>query len=116
MFGRRLAEFVAFDLLRSEGRDLRPLPLWRRKVSLERLAREHGLIVVDSIAAEGRALFKAVCESDLEGIVAKRRSDAYGPDVTRFKIRNPTYSQKDGRGDLFENRYAGRKITREMRV
>ena len=57
---------------------------------------------VDSIPERGRALFAAVCEADLEGIVAKRRSDCYGPGVRWFKIRNPAYTQKDGRGELFE--------------
>jgi bifunctional non-homologous end joining protein LigD len=43
MLGRRPAEYVVFDVLQSEGRALRRLPLWRRKMALRRLAREHGL-------------------------------------------------------------------------
>jgi bifunctional non-homologous end joining protein LigD len=109
MFGHRPAEYVVFDVLKSEGRDLRGLPLWRRKMTLSRVAREHGLIPIDSIASQGRALFAAVCERDLEGIVAKRRGDPYGPGVTWFKIRNPSYSQKEGRGELFERRQSRRR-------
>src|SRR6266496_910541 len=40
----------------------------------------------------------------LEGIVAKRMGRPYGPETTWFKILNPTYSQKEGRGELFEKR------------
>jgi ATP-dependent DNA ligase len=36
MFGRRPAEYVVFDVLRSDGRDLRQRPLWRRKMALSR--------------------------------------------------------------------------------
>ena len=113
MFGRRPADYVVFDVLRAEGQDMRRKPLWRRKVALARLAREHGLTLIDSIAGHGRALFQAVCQADLEGIVAKRRSDTYGPGVTWFKIRNPAYSQKDGRGDLFEARSTRNVSARE---
>ena len=38
---------------------------------------------------------------DLEGIVAKRLDDSYDPRVRWLKIKNPDYSQKEGRGNLF---------------
>jgi ATP-dependent DNA ligase len=48
-------------------------------------------------------LFRLACEHDLEGIVAKRKSDPYLPDhATWLKIRNSTYSQWIGRAELFE--------------
>jgi len=38
---------------------------------------------------------------DLEGIVAKRKSDPYRRGVKWWKIKNPAYSQADdGRGEL----------------
>ena len=37
---------------------------------------------------------------DLEGVVAKRLADAYDPRVRWLKIKNPDYTQKEGRGDL----------------
>jgi hypothetical protein len=58
---------------------------------------------VDSIQGKGRALFQAVCDRDLEGIIAKRRTDPYGPGVTWLKIRNPGYSQKEGRGSYLRS-------------
>jgi len=47
------------------------------------------------VLGEGKAAFKAVCDLDLEGLVAKRLDDAYGP-------RTKWYSQKAGRAELFE--------------
>jgi hypothetical protein len=44
------------------------------------------------------------CEQDLEGIVAKAKQRAYGGKW--FKIRNPRYSQYEGRRELFERKQA----------
>ena len=44
------------------------------------------------------------CELDLEGIVAKRANSAYENNERMphwIKIKNPAYSQKEGRADLF---------------
>ena len=49
----------------------------------------------------GKALYREVCRLDLEGIVAKRLADPYGPDTKWFKVLNREYSQKEGRADLF---------------
>ena len=38
---------------------------------------------------------------DLEGIIAKRLDDPYDSWVEWLKIKSPDYSQKEGRGDLF---------------
>jgi hypothetical protein len=52
------------------------------------------------------AAIKAVCDLDLEGIVAKRLEDRYSPRTTKWwKILNRDYSQKHGRSELFERRY-----------
>jgi hypothetical protein len=37
-----------------------------------------------------------VLRHDLEGIVAKRKADAYGPRAKWIKIKNSAYSQADG--------------------
>ena len=50
-------------------------------------------------------LFRRVCDMDLEGVVAKRKNGHYTPEETTWvKIRNPTYSQMEGRRELFEKR------------
>jgi hypothetical protein len=46
----------------------------------------------------GCELFDLMCANDLEGIVAKRLADRYDTRVRWLKIRNPDYSQKEGRG------------------
>jgi bifunctional non-homologous end joining protein LigD len=72
--------FVAFDLLWLNGEDLRPLPLVERKKRLRRLLRRRANhIITEALAIDGRgkALFAAVEERDLEGIIAKRKSDPY---------------------------------------
>jgi ATP-dependent DNA ligase len=42
-----------------------------------------------------------VQQHDLEGIVAKRKDGAYTPSAKWIKIKNATYSQAQGRGELF---------------
>jgi hypothetical protein len=53
----------------------------------------------------GTALYRLACQLDLEGIVAKR-TDSRCEDNPKarnwIKIKNPAYSQKEGRGDLFK--------------
>jgi hypothetical protein len=38
---------------------------------------------------------------DMEGIVAKRKADPYSPQTVWYKVKNPAYTQAEGRGDLF---------------
>jgi bifunctional non-homologous end joining protein LigD len=57
---------------------------------------------VPCFEVEGRELYEAACRLDLEGIVAKRRADPYGPETAWYKIKNPTYTQAEGRRELFE--------------
>ena len=60
------------------------------------------LLYADHFDCRGVDLFRLVCESDLEGIVAKRKDGLYTPEETSWvKIKNPRYSQAEGRADLF---------------
>ena len=109
--------FVAFDLLWLRGRDLRGVPLIERKRGLAQLMsgaspawrdREINsapapLVYADHIDGNGTRLFQLACDEDLEGIVAKRRDGLYTPEETSWvKIKNPAYSQAEGRRELFE--------------
>jgi hypothetical protein len=59
--------------------------------------------LTDGVAGEGRRLFELVTAMDLEDIVAKRFGDPYAPGSTSWwKILNRSYSQKQGRSELFE--------------
>jgi bifunctional non-homologous end joining protein LigD len=112
--------FYAFDILWDEhtwsddeeerrrfsnGEDVRYLPLIDRKLRLHAVVPQQGerLLYCDHIDADGDGLFRLACEHDLEGIVAKRKSDPYLPDQASWlKIRNWKYSQWIGREELFE--------------
>jgi bifunctional non-homologous end joining protein LigD len=101
---RKPASFVAFDLLWLDGEDLRPLPLAERKKRLARLLTPRAnRLVAEALAIDGRGrdLMTVVQEHDLEGIVAKRKRDPYGPGARWWKIKNPAYSQAEGRSELF---------------
>jgi ATP-dependent DNA ligase len=101
--------YVAFDLLMTEGIDLRPLPLRHRKARLARVGKgaEGWIALTNGIVGEGRALYRAVVDADLEGIVAKHLAD-----VCWHKILNRGYSQRSGRAEWFrerQERYARRR-------
>ena len=105
LFHKREPSFVAFDVLRLNGKDLRPERLIDRKQELRRLVGQGipPVIYADHIQGTGVVLFQKACELDLEGIVAKHGHDPYSPEQTSwFKIRNRSYSQWAGREELFE--------------
>ena len=67
---------------------------------------ENGPTVFKVLSVEecGTELFQSVQQLDFEGIVAKRKADPYGLKTVWYKIKNPAYTQAEGRGDLFERR------------
>jgi bifunctional non-homologous end joining protein LigD len=105
LFGRREPVYVAFDILIADREDVRAAPLKKRKALLERVVRRYRMQKSEPVLGEGKTAFKAVCELDLEGIIAKRLGDSYGPRTKWWKILNRDYSQKVGRAELFERRY-----------
>jgi bifunctional non-homologous end joining protein LigD len=93
----------AFDLLWLDGVDLRKEPLLERKNRLELLVRKSGLRLMYArhVEGDGKDLFDEICRRDLEGIVAKRNNSVYKDNGTGWlKIKNPNYSQKEGRHEL----------------
>lgn len=107
MHRRNLARYFAFDLLWLNGEDLRHMPLLTRKDKLKRIlpSRSPHVLYVDHSRGNGTALYRLACQLDLEGIVAKRADSIYedNPNLRNWiKIKNPAYSQKEGRGDLFK--------------
>jgi bifunctional non-homologous end joining protein LigD len=101
---RGVPVFYAFDLLWLDGEDLRSRPLVERKRLLRSIvpAQPSVMLYAEHIERTGVEFFRLACERDLEGIVAKAKHAAYGEKW--FKIRNPRYSQYEGRRDLFEKR------------
>jgi ATP-dependent DNA ligase len=96
------------------GRDLRGLPLMEGKGLLRQVVppQPSPVLYVDHVAGNGIALFQAICERDMEGVVAKLAAGMYTPEETSWvKIKNSVYSQAEGRGEFFE----GRTLRRELR-
>jgi bifunctional non-homologous end joining protein LigD len=85
--------FVAFDLLHYDGFNLRPLPLSERLKWLDKLPlsdtgplRRSKYWPSDS----GADLFREACRLDLEGIISKKLTQSYAPDLrewTKSKCR-----------------------------
>jgi bifunctional non-homologous end joining protein LigD len=100
--------FYAFDLLWLDGSDLRQQPLLERKRALRKLVplSPQAVRYVEHVAS-GTDLFRAICELDMEGIVAKQAAGLYTPERTSWvKIKNRAYSQAVGRSDFFDRRRA----------
>ena|SRR5436190_11111975 len=60
----------------------------------------------------GKNFFDLACAEDLEGIVRKWKFGTYradGAQTSWVKIKNPNYSQAEGRGELFQKRNNGER-------
>lgn len=76
--GRGQLVYYVFDLLHLDGRDLRPLPLVRRKQVLTALVGKLPRVrFSDHVEGAGVALFKAAEQRGLEGIIAKNGASPY---------------------------------------
>ena len=107
LFRREWPFFYAFDVLSVEGEDVTRRPLLERKRRLRRLLPtiDSRLLYLEHLEQRGCDLFRAACERDLEGIVAKWAHGTYGTDgraTSWLKIKNPQYSQMRDRHELFE--------------
>jgi bifunctional non-homologous end joining protein LigD len=99
-------QFVAFDVLALNSKDVRKLPLVERRRLLRAIVpkRSSSILCAQHVAGRGRDLFAEVCEQDLEGIVAKRKrstNDPASPLAVWVKIKNAEYSQARDRHELF---------------
>lgn len=105
------AELYAFDILVSEGEDLRRLPLHLRKNNLARLLarRPEGIFVEDFEQGEiGPDLFLKACEFGLEGLVSKHRERPYrsGSSPHWVKVKNPEHPAMTRVMETFKNKKA----------
>jgi ATP-dependent DNA ligase len=91
-----------------DGEDLRKLPLIERKQHLHALIKKSRLaeiIYAQHIETQGEALFEEICHRDLEGVVAKCKRGAYRDDGKDWlKIKNPNYSQAEGRHEMLRGK------------
>src|SRR4051794_28259917 len=87
-------QLYAFDMLVSDGADVRALPLHLRKNSLARMLarRVDGIFLSDYEQGEiGQDLFRHACLMGLEGLVSKHRDRPYRPGRSPhwIKVKNP---------------------------
>jgi len=70
--------YYVFDVLYAAGRDLRDLPLERRRAILEKALPVSATVrLSESVETRGRDFFRAAAKNGLEGIVAKDLSSPY---------------------------------------
>lgn len=74
----RPVTFVVWDILSLDGRDLRELPLVKRRSILESVIQpnEH-ISIVPQIEDRGEDLWEAVVSKSMEGMVAKKKNSHY---------------------------------------
>jgi bifunctional non-homologous end joining protein LigD len=78
LLGQRPANYVVFDLLFMDG-DRCNLPFEGRRALLDHLTLPKPAVLSQPVLGEGDALFEAVGERGMEGIVAKRAGSLYYP-------------------------------------
>ena len=70
---------MVFDVLAVEGMPTTALPYSERRALLEQLEVDGPHARLVAVFDDGDALYQAVCERGLEGVVAKRERDPYRP-------------------------------------
>jgi hypothetical protein len=74
---------------------------------------ESWIALTNGVIGEGRALYRAVVNADLEGIVAKHLDDVYHPKPARWqKVLNRSYSQRHGRAEWFRERQGSSPVSK----
>jgi bifunctional non-homologous end joining protein LigD len=99
-------QFYAFDMLVSDGEDLRSLPLHLRKNNLARhlTRRVDGIFPSDFEQGEiGPELFRHACLMGLEGLVSKHRDRPYRSSRSPhwIKVKNRTHHSIDRAKEAF---------------
>ena len=72
-------EFLTFDVLHVDGTELIGAPVEERRQRLESIDLPSGYVLSEPVVADSTALWRAVVERDLEGMVAKRSGSPYRP-------------------------------------
>jgi bifunctional non-homologous end joining protein LigD len=88
--------YVVFDVLRTDGTDVSGRPFDERRALLEELVVGGPCWTISETFADGEALYAAVCDHGLEGVVAKGRSSRYRSGERGWiKLKNPNYWRRD---------------------
>lgn len=71
-------QYHLFDILWCDGKDVRSMPLEKRKILLESVIPKHPLLQYsDHVTTKGKDLFGEMQRRNLEGMVAKRADSSY---------------------------------------
>jgi bifunctional non-homologous end joining protein LigD len=74
----RPAAVFAFDVLQLRGKDLRALPLLKRKAALHKeLRRTERIVYCQHVGESGEKLFQATEQLGLEGVIGKKAESPY---------------------------------------
>lgn len=87
---RHPVNYIIFDLLQLDDRDLRPLPLSQRSTILRENFEPNDRIRITDDYEDGDQLFRLMKDYNMEGIVSKRPSSQYYPGKNHqdwFKIK-----------------------------
>lgn len=93
----KLAYYV-FDILFLEGKDLRHLPLIKRKEVLKAFLKANSFKTIhysDHVNEKGKAFFKSAEKNGLEGIMAKRASSKYTSQRSQDWLKIKTHRQQE---------------------
>jgi DNA ligase-1 len=93
---QRPVTYVIWDILFHKGRDLRELPLIRRRSILESVLLPNDYFsLVPQVEESGEDLYQAIVDKSMDGIVAKRKSSTYVPRRSHdwLKIINYQYAE-----------------------
>ena len=90
---KRRVVYYAFDLLNVNGRDLRRLPLVKRKELLAKVVTGTGVLLSANLEGPAAIVIEQVARLKLEGIVAKRKDSTYETGKRsgawqKFKVNN----------------------------
>jgi bifunctional non-homologous end joining protein LigD len=69
--------YYVFDLLYLDGRDLRRLPLTRRKLTLSQIIGRSNVRLCEHVEEHGNDFFELVADQGLEGVIAKDSRSPY---------------------------------------
>jgi bifunctional non-homologous end joining protein LigD len=85
------AAVFAFDVLALRGKDMRALPLLKRKAALQKeLKKAERIVYTQHVGESGDRLFQAANELGLEGIIGKRADSTYPRGRTHLWVKVKT--------------------------
>jgi bifunctional non-homologous end joining protein LigD len=104
---------MIFDLLQVDGADMTRVSYSERRQLLEQLDLNGPNWTTPDVFDDGDALYGAVCERGLEGVVAKWRRSSYRPGVHGWiKTKNPGYWRRQSEVNAVKRSVERRARTR----